>query len=199
MELVTPRFMNTTQSHTAHPSVTESTTPPLDTTDRIAHARELLKEFSAVMLLTVERRLEKMGEHPRFHARPMEIAEVDADCTLWFVTSIDSSKIDEALTPYDGHAVGQTKLRQVSISGTFSVVRDPDQIKAVWKKAYEVWFPQGPTDPKACLLGLHPREVEFWDSSGAKGLKYLFDSAKALITGDAPQASAEQHDKVRLA
>lgn len=188
--------MNTTH---AHPTAIESTTPPLGLTERIEHAHALLKEFSTVMLLTIDRSLPKMGDHPHFHARPMEVAEVDADCTLWFVTSIDSSKIDEALTPYDGHAVAQTKTRQVSISGTFSVVRDPDQIKAVWKKAYEVWFPQGPTDPKVCLLGLHPREVEFWDASGAKGLKYLFDSAKALVTGTPPTPAEGQHDKVRLA
>jgi general stress protein 26 len=189
--------MNSTQ---AHPTSNESSAPPLNLTDRIAHAQTLLKEFSTVMLLTIDRHLQKMGDrdHPHFHARPMAVAEVDADCTLWFVTSIDSSKIDEALTPYDGYALGQTRSRQLSMSGTFSVVRDPDQIKAVWKKEYEVWFPDGPTDAKVCLLGLHPREVEFWDASGMKGLKYLFDSAKALLTGVPPTPAVGQHDKVRL-
>ncbi len=127
------------------------------------------------MLLTVDRRLGRI-DHPHFHARPMEIAEIDVDCTLWFVTNIDSSKIDEALTPYDGHAVAQTRTRQVSISGTFSVVRDPDQIKAIWKNSYEVWFPLGPTDPKVCLLGLHPRQIELWDSSGARSVITLMKS-----------------------
>lgn len=188
--------MNSTTQ--AHPADDRTSAVPLDLTDRIAHARELLKEFDTVMLLTVDRNLQKIGDHPRFHARPMAVAEVDVDCTLWFVTSIDSSKIDEALTPYDGHAVAQTRTRQASITGTFSVVRDPDQIREMWKKEYEVWFPDGPTDPKVCLLGLHPREVELWDSSGTKGLKYLLDSAKALVTGHPPQPISGQHDKVRL-
>jgi general stress protein 26 len=190
-------------THT-QPNVARLSDAELSESERVAYARALLKEFDTVMLLTIDRQtqttsLTKAIDHPRFHARPMAVAEVDADCTLWFVTSIDSSKVDEALTPYDGHAVAQTRTRQASISGTFSVVRDPDQIRSVWKKAYEVWFPVGPTDPKVCLLGLHPREVEFWDSSGAKGLKYLFDSARALITGETPHPAPEQHDKVRLA
>jgi hypothetical protein len=49
------------------------------------------------------------------------------------------------------------------------------------------------------LLGLHPRQIEFWDASGTKGLKYLFDSAKALLTGEPPKPAEGQHDKVRLA
>jgi general stress protein 26 len=194
-DVVTPRLMNSTTQ--AHPSM-ERSEVPLDLGDRKAHAREVLKELGTVMLLTIDRHLQKAGEHPHFHARPMAVAEVDADCTLWFVTSIDSSKIDEALTPYDGHASAQTRTRQAWITGTFSVVRDPDQIRVMWKKEYEVWFPEGPTDPKVCLLGLHPREVEFWDASGTKGLKYFFDSAKALVTGHPPQPISGQHDKVRL-
>jgi general stress protein 26 len=188
-------------THT-QPNMTRLEDAELSESERIQHAHALLKDFDNVMLLTIDRNppssIQKAIDHPHFHARPMAIAAVDADCTLWFVTSIDSSKVDEALTPYDGHAIAMTRTRQASIMGTFSVVRDPDQIKAVWKKEYEVWFPEGPTDRKVCLLGLHPRQVEFWDASGTKGLKYLFESAKALVTGEPPKPAAGQHDKVVL-
>lgn len=196
-DVVTRVLMNTTNSASGTIS-SLSPAEPLDSLDRVRHAHELLKEFDTVMLLTFDRNQKKMGDQPQLHARPMAVAQVDTDCSLWFVTSIDSSKVDEALTPYDGHAVGQTKSRQVSISGTFTVLRDPDQIALVWKKAYEVWFPKGPTDPRVCLLGLHPREIEFWDESGTKGLKYMIDAAKALVTGTPTKPQPGQHDKVRL-
>ena len=188
----------TTQAQTQTGTVHSLDAPaPIDSLEGVRKAYEQLKEFPTVMLITQDRH--SAGDHPKLHARPMAVAQVDTDCSLWFVTSIDSSKVDEALTPYDGHAVGQTSTRQVAIAGTFTVLRDPDQIALVWKKSYEVWFPQGPTDPRVCLLGLHPREVEFWDESGTKGLKYLMDAAKALVSGDPPKPQPGMHEKVRLA
>lgn len=182
-------------------AVSASEPPPSNESERhLAHAVELLRELDTLMLLSFER-YETNGQHqePKFHARPMGIAAVDDDGTVWMVTSIDSTKVDEALTPNDGYAVAQTKTRQVSIRGTFTVVRDPDQIAAVWKKSYEVWFPAGPKDPRVCLLGLHPREIEFWDASGANGLKYLVDAARAFMSGEPPKPRPEEHERLHIA
>lgn len=164
------------------------------------HAVSLLREFETIMLLSFERGKNGNRAHvdPDLQARPMHVASVDDDGSLWFVTSIDSTKVDEALTPHDGYAIGQTRTRQVAIRGTFTVVRDPDQIRDIWKKSYEVWFPQGPTDPRVCLIGLHPREIEFWDSSGQNGLRYLIDAAKAFMAGETPQPRPEEHERVRM-
>ncbi len=168
------------------------------------HALMLLREFETVMLISFERHGHDADGAPSFpcepklQTRPMHVASVDDDGTLWFVTSIDSTKVEEALSPHDGYAVAQSRTRQACIRGTFTVVRDPDQIQEVWNKSYEVWFPQGPTDPRVCLLGLHPREVEFWDSSGANGLTYLLDAAKAFMAGETPKPRPEEHERVRM-
>lgn len=168
------------------------------------HAVQLLREFSTVMLISFERHghdahgAPQSRCEPKLQARPMHVASVDDDGTLWFVTSIDSTKVEEALSPHDGYAVAQTKTRQASIRGTFTVVRDPDQIRDVWKKEYEVFFPDGPTDARVCILGLHPREIEFWDASGGNGLTYLIDAAKAFMAGETPKPRPEEHERVRL-
>ena len=168
------------------------------------HALAMLREFETVMLLSFERHGHDANGapqgrcEPKLMARPMNIASIDDDGTLWFVTSIDSTKVEEALSPHDGYAVAQTKMRQAAIRGTFTVVRDPDQIADVWKKTYDVWFPQGPKDPRVCLLGLHPREIELWDSSGANGLTYLIDAAKAFMAGETPKPRPEEHERVRM-
>jgi hypothetical protein len=42
----------------------------------------------------------------------------------------------------------------------------------------------------------HPDEAELWDVSGTRGLKFLFDAARALLTGSTPDHDREQHTRV---
>lgn len=129
----------------------------------------------------------------------MRIARRDEDCTLWFVTDIDSPKIDEALSPpMEGHVIAQSKTRFLALRGGFRVIRDVERLRAVWTKADDVWFPDGPEDPRACLLGFVPAEAELWDMSGARGLKFLLNAAKALLTGEPPPTATDAHDVVAL-
>jgi len=44
-----------------------------------------------------------------------------------------------------------------------------------------VWFPEGKNDPNLCILRIDAREGEFWDNSGAKGMKMLYEAAKAFV------------------
>lgn len=167
----------------------EASTPD----DQRTHLHALLAEFSTLMLVTQD----DSSAGPALNGRPMAVAKLEDDCTLVFVTGVNSMKVKEALEE-DGAVVGQTKLRQVSLAGRFSISRDRARIAAVWSKAFDVWFPGGKDDPNACLIIFTPHQAELWDSSGAKGLKYLFDSAKALITREPPRASVEQHEKLKL-
>ena len=43
-------------------------------------------------------------------------------------------------------------------------------------------------------------EAEFWDMSGPKGIRYLFEAARALFSGERMQggAGAETHDRIEL-
>lgn len=159
------------------------------------HVHELLQDFSTVMLVTSE----GAGRATKLRARPMNVAALADDCTLTFVTSIDTAKVDEA----QGSAVqvvAQGRTVFVSMSGRAEVVRDRDRIEAAWKPADQVYFPKGKDDPSLCLILFHPDEAELWDVSGAKGLRYLFDAAKALLSGEKParRGDAETHDVVDL-
>ena len=57
--------------------------------------------------------------------------------------------------------------------------------------ADKVYFPEGKDDPNLCLAVLHPEEVEYWDMTGPKGIRYLFEAAKALLSGEARLVLAE--------
>ena len=179
-----------------------SKTPPAAEGRKHVHA--LLKEFDTVMLITFEDASAPAGTTPaasRIHARPMNVAQLDPDSTLWFVTAIDSPKIAEAESPPIGHVVAQSARKFVSLAGTFTVTRDRAKMKQVWSKMNDVWFPEGIDDPRACLLGFHPTEAELWDVLGGTGIKFLLESVAALVTGTAKDQSTsdrDQHDKVAM-
>lgn len=156
---------------------------------------DMLKGFSTVMLFTMEGR----GEDMKHRARPMNVAKLDDDCTLTFLTGLDTSKVDEAARNDQAHVVAQGKTQYLSISGRTEISRDRAQIEAAWTPADKVFFPEGKDDPNLCLMIFHPDEAEVWDVSGAKGLKFLFEAAKSLVTGEKPYSrDNEQHDIVNL-
>lgn len=158
------------------------------------HVYELLSDFSTVMLITSE----GSGASAKLRARPMNVAALREDSTLTFMTGLDTAKVDEARGSV-AHVVAQGRTVFVSLSGRAEVVRDRDRIEAAWKPADKVYFPQGKDDPNICLIVFHPEEAELWDVSGAKGLKFLFDAAKSLLTGEAPRKSDDDtHDVVDL-
>lgn len=158
-----------------------------------ARVFNLLKEFSTLMMMTFD----KKGKHPRINARPMHVAKLEKDCRVLFVTDVGSEKVEEA-AKYDGHLTGQSWNRQISLHGTYEVTQDRAKLAEVWSLPMNVYFPGGKDDPRACLITFTPRDAELWDSSGLKGLEFLVDSAKALITRKPPEASEDQHANVKL-
>lgn len=161
--------------------------------DERAHLYEMLKEFSTLMVATYD----KTGKHPRLNARPMHVAKLEDDCSLVFVTQLPSEKVSEA-QHFDGNVIGQSMMRQVSLYGHFEISTDRERIAQVWSKGFDVWFPQGKDDPNACLMVFIPRDAELWDASGLKGLRYLLDSAKALLTRTVPESTPDQHARLKL-
>ncbi|MDO9016455.1 MAG: pyridoxamine 5'-phosphate oxidase family protein [Deltaproteobacteria bacterium] len=134
------------------------------------------------------------------HARPMAVAKLDDDCTLTFLTSVESAKVHEAKKDPLGHVVAQGRTVFLSVRGTLEVVHDRGRIHDAWSPANKIYFPKGKDDPEICLLVMHPDEAEIWDASGARGIGYLFEAARALLSGKRPRhdAVADTHDVIAL-
>lgn len=174
---------------TKHPEPAAATV-----TDDPTLLHELLTEFPTVLLGTFERR----GELPSLRARPMSVARLDDDCTLYFISPVETDKVHEAEDSGIAHAFGQSKTRFFSLRGTIELTQDRELLAELWGKVNDVWL-DGPDDPRASVLILRPEEAELWDVSGAKGFRFLFDAARALATGQKLGASEnEQHVKVRV-
>jgi general stress protein 26 len=157
------------------------------------HFFELLHEFGTATVIT---RARTGG----LHGRPMAVAEVGEDGTLWFITCVDSPKVLEVRDDSRAMVSLQSSTRFVNINGHLELVADRAKVDQLWKEAYRVWF-DGQNDPELVLLRFTPFDAEYWDNSGAHGIKHAFEAAKAYLQGqklDPANSDPQAHGKVML-
>ena len=140
------------------------------------HFFELLREFDTANVITRARNTGGL------HGRPMAIAEVGSDGTLWFITNVDSTKVLEVRDDSRTLISLQSSRTFVTMNGHLELVADRAKIDQIWKEAYRIWF-DGENDPELVLLRFTPFDAEYWDNSGAHGIKHAFDAAKAYLRG----------------
>lgn len=152
-----------------------------------------LRKLDIVMVTTT-------ADNGTLHARPMAIADVDDNGVISFVTSKDSEKTHEILHDARALVSAQEKNLYVSLCGMLEVVDDPKRVRELWRSAWTAWFPKGMDDPSIVLIRLRPEIGEYWDQTGTKGLKYLFEAAKALLDGKRVDDDDDEqvHAKVTL-
>lgn len=154
---------------------------------------ELLESFDTAMLVT-------RNHEGELRARPMVIADADADGTIWFLTQHESGKIGEVLADDHVAVTMQSSSSYLSLSGQAEPVDDPGKIEELWNESWKTWFPEGKDDPTLCLLRVHGHRGEYWDNSGAGGIEYLYEAAKAYLSGTRPDVDDDPdiHAKVSM-
>ncbi len=149
---------------------------------------EILKGVANAMLVT--RRTD--GE---MRGRPMAIAEVAADGTIWFATDRLSFKLVEIETDPRVCLTIQEGGKYVSLTGRALVNTNSHKVSELWSEPMRVWFPDGPDDPNITLVEVRVEDVEFWDNSGMNSIKYLIKAGVAYLTGDRPTNDESEHGK----
>lgn len=143
--------------------------------------QDLLQSFHTAMLVT-------HSGHGAMHARPMEIAQAGPDCHVWFFTDGTTGKAREIREDEEVLLTFQKDHQKyLTITGVAKLVTDRSMMQALWKEPYRVWFPGGVEDPSLMLLHVVPREAEYWDNSGLKGVRYLYEAAMAYVTKSTPE------------
>ena len=167
--------------------------PTPATPEQREHFMELLKQFSTAMLVT-------HAGSDQLRARPMAIAEVDAQGRIWFITSSETAKAYEIATDTRVHLVLQQEHdAYISIAGRATLVDDRMKVSAVWQEPFRVWFPEGQDDPEIQLIRVEPQEVEFWDNQGQNRVHYMFEAVKAYVKGSTPEIhEGDEHAFVKL-
>jgi general stress protein 26 len=158
-------------------------------TDR-SQLSAMIGGFDYAMLVT-------HSESGDLRARPMAIAGCSDDGRLWFITSADSTKLDELTENSTCNVCCQDGKRFLSISGIAKTRRDSKMIRQLWTPEQRVWFDEGLRDPNVIVLEIMPTSAEYWDRKGIEGIKFLFAEARALLTGGTLEGEENLHTKIK--
>jgi general stress protein 26 len=130
----------------------------------------------------------------RLVSRPMATQKRDPIADLWFVTDIESHKVDELRSdPNVNLGYFDTgSYEWVSVSGTARISTDRGRIRELYQPDWRAWFGEidevrdgGPDDPRLALILVEADSVTYMKSDRSKPM-VLFEVAKGMVTGDRP-------------
>ncbi|HWL61248.1 MAG TPA: pyridoxamine 5'-phosphate oxidase family protein [Steroidobacteraceae bacterium] len=151
---------------------------PLSGARAIETVREIVTDANICLLVT---------RHDRFpfDARPMAAQAMEADGSVWFLSSSDSDKNrDIERDPRVTLLVqNNRKYEYAQLSGRATIHRDRALIDKYWTRLAEAWF-DGKDDPRITLLAVHPETGHYWTTTNGKiaaGIKMLLSAAGADV------------------
>ena len=133
-------------------------------------------------------------------SRPMATQTQAEGTDLWFVTDIESNKLDELeFDPQVNLAYYRDRTREwVSVSGTATVSQDRRAIRELYRKDWKAWFGDqggerdgGPNDPRLALISVDVQSVTYLKVDKPQPL-VLFEVAKGMVTGTPPNIGAQR-------
>lgn len=146
----------------------------------------------------------------RLVSRAMQTQRRTSGTDLWFVTSVESPKLEElAFDPQVNVSYYRDRTREwVSVSGRAILSQDRDLIRGLYKPDWRAWFPdQGgkydgsATDPRIALILVEAESVTYFKKDKPAPL-VLFEIAKGMVTGSRPKIGDERQldaDELRAA
>jgi general stress protein 26 len=155
--------------------------------------RELIKDIRFAMFTT-------RGSDGTLRSWPMTTQstghENDTDNLLWFFMSLSGEPVRELMAqPQVNVSYADTDDdAYVSISGTATLVEDPDMKLQLWSTMAQAWFPGGIDDPDLGLVCVRIESAEYWNVTEGK-LTQVAKMAKAALTGKPPPKMGE-HGKI---
>ena len=127
----------------------------------------------------------------RLVSRPMATQKRDSIADVWFVTDIESHKLDE-LEQDPSVNLGYFDSRSfewVSVSGTATISTDRARIRALYQPDWRAWFGKvddvrdgGPDDPRLALILVDADTVIYMKKDKSKPM-VLFELVKGIVTG----------------
>jgi general stress protein 26 len=161
---------------------------------KISELSELIDGIKVAMLTTI-------AANGELVSRPLQTRDREFDGDLWFMTSVDSGKVDELIAnPHVNIAYADPEHdRYVSITGAAQLVRDRRRIHALWNEALDpLYFKNGRDDPDIALIQVHAHTAEAW-CAGNNTVSRLFNFVRARLTGDPAALGRHAHVELRRA
>jgi general stress protein 26 len=133
-------------------------------------------------------------------SRPMATQTQAEGSDLWFVTDIESHKLDELEhDPHVNLAYYRDGSREwVSVSGIAMVTRDRRIIHELYRPDWKAWFGDeggerdgGPDDPRLALILVDVHSVTYLKVDKPKPV-VLFEVVKGMVTGTPPNVGKQR-------
>jgi general stress protein 26 len=131
-------------------------------------------------------------------SRPMQTQEHTSGVDLWFMTNVETHKLDELMTdPHVNLAYYRDRTREwVSIAGLATVSTDRTLIRELYKPDWKVWLGDeggvrdgSPSDPRIALILVEAASVTYMKATKPRPV-VLFEIARSLVTGSPPQVGS---------
>lgn len=131
-------------------------------------------------------------------SRPMQTQERTSGADLWFMTNIDTHKLDDLMA--DAHvnlAYFNTGSKEwVSVSGIATVSTDRELVRELYKPDWKAWLGDeggdrdgSENDPRIALILVEAQSVTYMKVTKPKPV-VLFEVAKAMLTGEPPKVGS---------
>jgi general stress protein 26 len=129
--------------------------------------------------------------------RPMQVQRRTAGTDLWFMTNIESHKLEElASDPHVNCGFYRDRTREwVSVSGTAHITQDRRIVHELYQPDWRAWLGDeggnrdgGPDDPRIALVLIEAHTVVYSKQDRPVPM-VLFEVAKGIVTGSTPKVS----------
>ena len=124
-------------------------------------------------------------------SRPMATQDRIEATDLWFVTNIETHKLDDlTLDPHVNCSYYNNRTHEwVSVAGVAHVSKNRNKVRQLYKENWKVWFDDeggerdgGPNDPRIALIMVEAELATYMKVNKSRPI-ILFDMLKAKVTG----------------
>ena len=131
-------------------------------------------------------------------SRPMQTQEREPGVDLWFMTNIETHKLDDLMTdPHVNLAYFNTRSKEwVSVAGLATVSTDRELVRELYKPDWKAWLGDeggdrdgSENDPRIALILVEAESVTYMKVTKPKPV-VLFEVARAMVTGSPPNVGS---------
>lgn len=165
----------------------------MDKAKKLNELYDLIDGMDTAMMTT--RRADRM-----LVTRPMATQKRLPGCDLWFVTSIETHKVDEIVANPEVSISyrDSSTMEWVCVSGLATVTQDREKIHELHEDDWRMWFEDeggkkngGPDDPRLALIFVDAHSVRYMKAKHGKA-RTLFELAKGKLTNTQPDLGREE-------
>ena len=134
-------------------------------------------------------------------SRPMQTQERTTGVDLWFMTNIETHKLDDLMNdPHVNLAYYNNRSREwVSVAGFATVSTDRELVRELYKPDWKAWLGDeggerdgSANDPRIALILVDAESVTYMKVTKPKPV-VLFEVARAMVTGSTTESGQHPH------